>query len=73
MEKKIKEVMKYFNISNETMYLALLAMMKNNSYKPFIESVLNADDFLLFKKMMIKKNKQLENETYEFMKNYDID
>ena len=65
--------MEYFNISNETMYLALLAMMKNNSYKPFIESVLNTDDFLLFKKMMIKKNKQLENETYEFMKNYDID
>lgn len=37
------------------------------NYRSFIEQLLSTDDFLLFKKMMVAKNKELEYETLQYM------
>ena len=47
-------------------------MARYKEYRGFVEQIMHTDNFLLFKKMMIKKNKELEQETLEYMRSLGI-
>lgn len=65
VERKLESLIKRFGLTEESFFKALSNSYSQKRYKKFISRILNIDDYLLFKKMMIKKNKELE---YQAMK-----
>lgn len=59
--------MNFLGVKQAALYKCFVAMRQFENYHDFIEQIMNTDDFLLFKKMMVKKNKELERETLEYM------
>ncbi len=57
IEKKLEELIGNLGITNEQLLQALQESYLVVKYKSFIENILSTDDFMLFKKMMIRKNK----------------
>lgn len=68
VEKNLEKLISTLSIEPEILFGALQSSYRYVEYRPFIAEILNSDDFLLFKQMMVKKNKELEYETMMFMK-----
>lgn len=59
--------MKKFNITPELLFVALKDKYDDKKYRWFISNILNTDNFILFKKMMIKRNRLIEYECLKLM------
>lgn len=66
LEEKIDYLIALLDISEDQFLRASMIIYADRRYRNFVEELFSAEDFLFFKKMMHKKNRQLERELRKF-------
>lgn len=64
MENLLERLMKDLGLTDEQFFLAVKLGLESKE-KKYFEQILTVDNFLVFKKVMEKRNLQLEEEAYK--------
>lgn len=64
MENLLEQLMKDLGLTDEQFFLAVKLGLESKE-KKYFEQILTVDNFLVFKKIMEKRNLQLEEEAYK--------
>jgi hypothetical protein len=66
LEEKVDYLIALLDISEDQFIRASMCIYADKRYRNFVEELFSAEDFAFFKKMMHKKNRQLERELRKF-------